>query len=622
MALLKRVAQRKPWIDDQDRTGKEWPQHIATQSDMASTRRRPSFVQKNAPEVAGRIATAILAILIALFAASCGNWERNNTAPVPVGESPAHDLKPGNIPKNEGIAWGDPVNGIRAGILAPSVWPHEVPTHARMDDVIRCFCSTEISFYIQNVSADLPDGCDGSVRILKRILSLSGCEEKDELNFCGGDSYPVSKKGYLESGLLDGDAHKIGSVEPNTLEYAVKSLKKWKHGTSEIPVSGSVCITMILVSIKGSVLGESIPLIISTGIATSRVNVVDERVVVENKILELENSPIESMRVLVDALEDRNDDVRIFAIEAVAKLGDRSRILSPYIIHSLLYVSDGVRKKAAESLMAIFPKFSQVVSEFEQNYRQIEWEKKKENVSALRRSVASELAYLFHFHSGDERCALIEAMDELGEESEPATAVLIEALGEDNVVLRRYAARVLGNIRERAPTTVPHLIQALKDDDTGVRREAIQSLGKLGPLAETSIPFLIDLRKDPDGEIRYKVISSLSRIGPKTGNLLSYLEEALYDDKLDVQNTAATLLSEYGEGSIPALILALKSKDKTVRWLAARSLGNLGRIAIAALPALRDALQDEDGQVRSTANEAIEDISKKIGEMLDGVKKE
>ena len=81
--------------------------------------------------------------------------------------------------------------------------------------------------------------------------------------------------------------------------------------------------------------------------------------------------------------------------------------------------------------------------------------------------------------------------------------------------------------------------------------------------------------------LRSKAVSALERIGPAA------------------------------EAAVPALNEALQDDDSGVRSKAASALGRIGPAAKAAVPALIEALQDDDYWVRSKAALALEKIRTK-----------
>ena len=75
-----------------------------------------------------------------------------------------------------------------------------------------------------------------------------------------------------------------------------------------------------------------------------------------------------------------------------------------------------------------------------------------------------------------------------------------------------------------------------------------------------------------------------------------------------VSFTVAEMLGEIGpvaKDAVPALIIALKDKDKQVRGNAAVALGKVGPSAKDAVPALTVALKDKDVEVREAVQKAL-----------------
>jgi HEAT repeat protein len=83
----------------------------------------------------------------------------------------------------------------------------------------------------------------------------------------------------------------------------------------------------------------------------------------------------------------------------------------------------------------------------------------------------------------------------------------------------------------------------------------------------------------------------------------------IIEAELEAMDVKITDFMEYSnEEAIPALRALLKSANPASRRVAARLLGQLGRLAKEALPDLSALLQDADPQVREAAAAAIKRI--------------
>src|SRR5262249_37917653 len=63
------------------------------------------------------------------------------------------------------------------------------------------------------------------------------------------------------------------------------------------------------------------------------------------------------------------------------------------------------------------------------------------------------------------------------------------------------------------PKALPVLMEALRDENLAVRREAILALGSLGPEAEEAVPALRKLQQDP--RLRDEATAALKKIGKR-----------------------------------------------------------------------------------------------------------
>lgn len=172
---------------------------------------------------------------------------------------------------------------------------------------------------------------------------------------------------------------------------------------------------------------------------------------------------------------------------------------------------------------------------------------------------------------------MLELLEDL---ARPALPALAEALGDPDRYVRWSAARAIGNIGPReASFAVPGLAKLLADDSNHVRLAAMATLEAMGRLAAPAVPALAQAAMHGDSETRVAAIGVLGHLGPSSG-----------------------------AGAIPALIESLTTSNARVRRAAATVLGSYGPAAVAALPALRRAVGDEDQEVRMCASEAILNI--------------
>lgn len=133
---------------------------------------------------------------------------------------------------------------------------------------------------------------------------------------------------------------------------------------------------------------------------------------------------------------------------------------------------------------------------------------------------------------------LLTAIENMGE---PVVMPLIEALGDREGTVRRFAAMVLGKLRdpraieelgmilydlhhEVSLTAAEALAQfggeavgvlneALKHPESGVREAAIRGLDSIHD--ERVVPLLVEMLRDPDRDVRKQAIQSLGRLGDK-----------------------------------------------------------------------------------------------------------
>jgi HEAT repeat protein len=265
-------------------------------------------------------------------------------------------------------------------------------------------------------------------------------------------------------------------------------------------------------------------------------------------------------------LRDPSSVVRVQAALALAELGPAAREAEAALAQALRDPDAELRYAAVVALGAI-------VAEG------------KTAVDQMARALADDDWFV--------RLAAAQALQNLGERARPAVPALVDALGPKDLVkdfrpIRCAAAMVaLSRIDPRAKDleaafrlVVGKLLQDERQGSFGARATGARLLGDCGPAALATMPALAKLLKDPDGDVRVAAAEALLKIAP------------------DLQ----------GEAALRVLAELLKSPELLVRLRAALALSGLGAQARAVLPALRDAVQDAEPEIRQAALEAVQKI--------------
>jgi HEAT repeat protein len=193
--------------------------------------------------------------------------------------------------------------------------------------------------------------------------------------------------------------------------------------------------------------------------------------------------------------------------------------------------------------------------------------------------------------------------------------LLVAGLGSAIPEQRRVAARELGRFRPVPSARVRDpLLRVLRDPDAEVREYAVRSLMQVGyaegqrqgPLVG---PALAEMLRDPSPAVRRAAAGSFRSMEAAPRSTMAPLIASLRDPDAEVRGDAAFGLMGYlppATEAVPAMVAALgQETDKTVRVALIRSLGHVGSGARAAVPALRTAVRDPDGDIRDAAAAAL-----------------
>jgi HEAT repeat protein len=194
--------------------------------------------------------------------------------------------------------------------------------------------------------------------------------------------------------------------------------------------------------------------------------------------------------------------------------------------------------------------------------------------------------------------AVFHRLMKFGPSAAPAVPALIERLtdrardnGEDPVDV----------LVEIGAASVEPLARALEDESPRRRARAAVALGRIGPAAKAAAPALTAALEDCAAEVRVAAAEALwLAAGDAAG--VPVLAEGLTAADVDVRRRCAACLGQIGRAAraaVPALVAALaehqvpreaRDRDRSVAVLAAAALGRIGTDARTVVPALKACL--------------------------------
>ena len=310
-----------------------------------------------------------------------------------------------------------------------------------------------------------------------------------------------------------------------------------------------------------------------------------------------------TVEALVSRLTDANAGVRAEAVRALGELGAARKGQGPVrkaVPGLLAYLTRGhpFEGSAANALgqIGIVPALAEAVAKAEQ-------EKVRAGSAAALGVIgprAREAAAVLNKALKDKDCYVRErsalALAAIGRAGAAAVPALVEALKDPDVVVPPAAARALLAMGAQAGDAAAALGTAMRTGPAALAGMAQLALVAIGP---ESVPTLAKILEadSPDAVIR--AAGALRQIGPRARPALPALKKAFARaaDAPVVRGELAltlTALGANGKEDVPALAIALTSRNRELSRKAVTALHALGADAVGAVPELAGSLSDRN----------------------------
>ncbi|MCI0455869.1 MAG: HEAT repeat domain-containing protein [Gemmataceae bacterium] len=352
--------------------------------------------------------------------------------------------------------------------------------------------------------------------------------------------------------------------------------------------------------------------------------------------------------VLTASLKDKDPGVRINALVVLGDMGSGAKSAVPLIGQALRDKEQDVRLEAVLTLGEIGPPAKALVLDLFATLTDDELRLLEPAVAVTLGNIGTAALpaltnALTHKDAARRRTAAY-ALSLIGAKADEAMPALIKALTDSDPDVRSRAARTLGKVGSKAKDALPKLQAAVKDKDASVRisaalavaqvsggedsvailagalqdakeyvrEQAAAALRELGPKASAAAPALVKALADKEPRVRATAAETLGKL-PPTGATTGKLDALLADPDEEVRLSAALARwassEEKGrEKLLEVVARGLGSNRAAVRKRAAVVLGEFGKGAQAAVPALLTVLRDPDASVRQAVAAALRSI--------------
>ncbi len=179
-----------------------------------------------------------------------------------------------------------------------------------------------------------------------------------------------------------------------------------------------------------------------------------------------------------------------------------------------------------------------------------------------------------------------------------------------SVADRRYAANELKSMSFQTPIAISAFRKAVDDDDETVRKAAIEGLAVMGSEATDAI---VEALKTKDEKVRDIALNSLTERKTELNDVFSDLIDAFeFVEETSNKLSMSDVLAAIGASAVPALLDAMKSRDKLKIKGAANALCKMSSAVEPSAPEVFDALNHENQNVRAAAVQVTSSLLNKV----------
>jgi HEAT repeat protein len=168
--------------------------------------------------------------------------------------------------------------------------------------------------------------------------------------------------------------------------------------------------------------------------------------------------------------------------------------------------------------------------------------------------------------TGDEfdRHAASGALRDFGPHAKAAIPALLKALKDGNTSTALHSAEALGRMGDEGKVAIPSLIEALNVYEIGklepgqglmpqLAFEAADALAKFGPDAKQAVPALKEKLEHPNGQFKIHLAQAIRQIDPNDAESLQVLITLLQHREIYIQRDALMALGDLGKNARPAI---------------------------------------------------------------------